>query len=606
MCLLCDKGPRCPIGNFAEQTNSKRFPSSKFLPGHLGAFSESIQNVFPLRSSLLGIFGAFSQSRHIQNVFALRSSLSGILFAKQTHSKSCCCSKFPIGHLGAFSHSRHIQNAFVLRSSLLGILGTFRKADTFTTLFLFEAPFWASWSLCAEQTHLKRCSSSTFPIGHLGAFSRSRRIQNAFPLRSSLLGILGLVRRANTFKTFWLFEVPYWASWGLFAKQTHSKSCCCSKFPIGHLGAFSQSRHINNTFPLRSFQLGILGASRQADTFKALFFFEAPCRASWGLFTKQTHSKRFSSSKFPIGHLGAFSLSKHIPNVFPLRSSLLGILGPFRTADTFKTLLFFEVPYWASWGLCAEQTQSKHSSSSKFPIGHLGAFAQSRHSQNILPLRSSLLDIMGPFRKADTFNTLFLFEVPYWASWGLFAKQTHSTRFSSSKFPYWAFWVLFAEQTHSKRLLCSSKFPIGHFGAFLQSRRIQNAFSKFPIGHLGAFSQSRHIHNTFPLRSSLLGILEPLRRTDTFKTLFLFEVSNWASWGLFAKQKHSKRFSSSKFPIGHLGAFSQSRHIQSVFALRSSLSGILGPFRKADTFKTLLFFEVPNWASWGLFAKQTH
>ena len=438
-------------------------------------------------------------------------------------------------------------------------MGPFRKADTFNTLLLFEVPYWASWGLFAEQTHSKRVSSSKFPAGHLGAFSRSRRIQNAFPLRSSLLGILGPFRRADTFKTFLLFEVPYWASWGLFAQQTQSTRFCSSKFAIGHLGAFSQSRHIHNAFPLRSSLLGILEPLRRADTFKTLFLFEVsllgilgpfrkadafktlfllevpywaswglfrradtfktfllfevPYWASWGLFAKQTHSKSCCCSKFPIGHLGAFSQSKHINNVF-----------------------LFEVPYWVSRGVFVKQT-FKRFCSSKFPLGHLGALSRNRHIQNAFPprsqsrhiqraflLRSSLLGILGLFGRANTFKALLLFEASYWASWGLCAKQTHSKGFSSSK---------------------------------------------FPIGYLGAFTLGRHIPNSFPLRSSLLGILERFRQANTFK-----------------------RFSSSKFPIAHLGAFSQSRHIQNVFALRNSLLGILGPFRKADAFKTpfLLFY----------------
>ena len=267
---------------------------------------------------------------------------------------------------------------------------------------------------------------------------------------------------------------------------------------------------------------------------------------AFSIIAEQTHSnsKRICSWKFPIGHFGAFSQSRHIQSACLLRSSLLGILRPFRKA--FRAFFLFEVPYWASCGLFAEQTHSKRLSSSKLPVGNLAAFSQS--IQSVFPLRSSLLGILRPFRRADTFKALVFFEAPCWESCGLFAK--HSERFSSSK---------------------------------------------FPIGHLAAFSQSRHIQSACLLRSSLLGILRPFRRADTFQKI-LFEVPYWASWGLFAKQTHSKCFCFSKLPVGNLGASSQSRRIQSGFRLRI----FLGPSRRADTFKTLLLFEVPNRASWAL------
>ncbi|CAE7195673.1 VHA-C [Symbiodinium natans] len=291
------------------------------------------------------------------------------------------------------------------------------------------------------------------------------------------------------FEACWAFSI--------IAEQTHSNSkrICSWKFPIGHFGAFSQSRHIQSACLLRSSLLGILRPFRKA--FRAFFLFEVPYWASCGLFAEQTHSKRLSSSKLPVGNLAAFSQS--IQSVFPLRSSLLGILRPFRRADTFKALVFFEAPCWESCGLFAKH--SERFSSSKFPIGHLAAFSQSRHIQSACLLRSSLLGILRPFRKA--FRAFFLFEVPYWASCGLFAEQTHSKRLSSSKLPVGNLaassqsrriqsgfrlrisWGLLAEQTHSKRF-CSSKFPIGHLG--------------------------------------------PCHKADTFETLFFCEVPCWASW----------------------------------------------------------------------------
>ena len=348
----------------------------------------------------------------------------------------------------------------------MGILGPFRKADS-----------------------SKPKSSSKFPIVHLGAFSQSRQ-----------------------FKTHFLFEVPCWASWGLF----------------------SQSRQIEKTLPLRSSLSGILGPFRQADS-----------------------SRHSSSSKFPIGHLGALTQSKQfkthflfevlywafwgpfakqtVQNPILLRSSLLYILGPFRKADSSKRtssskLPILEVPYWASWGLDAKQT-----------------------IQNALPLRSSLLGILGPFRKADSskpkssskfpivhlgafsqsrqFKTHFLFEVLYWAFWGPFAKQT----------------------VQNPILLRSSLlYILGPFRKADSSKRTSS--SKFPIGHLwGLFSQSKQIEKTFPLRSSLSGILRPFRKADSSRHRSSSKCPIGIS-GPFRKVDYSERPAFSKFPIGHLGA----------------------------------------------------
>ena len=656
------------LGLFREADSSKRPSSSKLPTGHFGAFSQSKQFKTPFLFEVLywASWGLFAKQT-IQNALPLGSSLLGILgpFRRANSSKRPSSSKFSIGHVGAFSQS-----------------------TPFKTPFLFEDPYWESWGLFAEQT-----------------------VQNALPLRSSLLGILGPFRKANNserpsswkfptghfgafsqnkqFKTSFLFEVLYWASWGLFAEHTVQNAVPLRRSLLGVLGPFRRTDSSKRPSSSK-FSIGHLGAFSQSTPFKTPFLFEDPYWESWGLFAEQT-----------------------VQNVLPLRSSLLGILGPFRRAHRskrrssskipigslgafsqnrqFKTSFLFEVLYWASWGLFAKQTiqnalplgssllgilgpfrrtdSSKRPSSSKFSIGHLGAFSQStpfktpflfedpyweswglfaeQTVQNVLPLRSSLLGILGPFRRAHRskrrssskipigslgafsqnrqFKTSFLFEVLYWASWGLFAEHTVQNAVPLRRSLLGVLGPF--RRTDSSKRPSSSKFSIGHLGAFSQSTPFKTPFLfEDPYWESWGLFAEQTVQNVLPLRSSLLGILGPFRRAHSskrrssskipigslgafsqnrqFKTSFLFEVLYWASWGLFAEHTvqnavplrrsllgvlgpfrrtdSSKRPSSSKFSIGHLGAFSQS-----------------------TPFKTPFLFEDPYWESWGLFAEQT-
>ena len=159
--------------------------------------------------------------------------------------------------------------------------------------------------------------------------------------------------------------------------------------------------------------------------------------------------KADGSLPFVLSHAGIYSIcslltADAIPNAFLLRRYLSGIWGKHTHS---KPLFPFEVPYGGSWGFFAEQTHSKHFSSSKLAIGHLGAFAQSRRIKNAFS-KFPIGHLGAFFRTADTFKNAFVLGSSLLGILGPFAQQTHSKR------------------------VPSSKFPLGHLGAFAQSRHI--------------------------------------------------------------------------------------------------------------------------------------
>ena len=405
--LKCPSSSKFPYGaswGFSQRRqNLKRPSSSKFPMGRLGAFSaDKISNALPLPSSLWGVstpflfpmgrLGAFRSADTISNALPLRSSLWGVLgfFAVQ-NLKRPSSSKFPMGRLGAF-RSTESQTPFLFQ--VLGLFAAWTKSQT---PFLFEVPCGASWGFSQCRQNLKRPSSSKFPVGRLGVFRSADKISSALPLRSSLWGVLGLFAVQTKSQTPFLFEVPCGASWGFSQRGQNLKRPSSSKFPVGRLGAFRSADKISNALPLRSSLWGVLGLFAAWTKSQAPFLFEVPFGASWGFSQCRQNLKRPSSSKFPVGRLGAFRSADKISNALPLRSSLWGVLGLFAVQTKSQTPFLFEVPCGASWGFSQCRQNLKRPSSSKFPVGRLGAFRSADKISNALPLRSSLWGVLGLF-----------------------------------------------------------------------------------------------------------------------------------------------------------------------------------------------------------------
>ena len=517
----------------------------------------------------------------VQNALLFEVPYWGILgpFREANRSKRPSSSKFPIRAFWGLFSKQTVQNPLLLRSSLLGHFGAFSRSKPFKTPFLFEAPYWGLFAKQTVQNALRLRSSLLGPFGALplrscwgilGPFRETNRSKR--PSSSKLLGHFGAFSQCKPFKTPFLFEVPHWGILGPFRGGSRSKRPSSSKFPIGALGGLFAKQTVQNDLPLRSSLLGHFGAFSRSKPFKMPFLFEVPHWGILGPFRNASHSKRLSSSKFPIGAFWSLFAKQTVQNALLLRSSLSGPWGAFSRSKPFKTTFLFEVPYWGILEPFREANRSKCPSSSKFPIGAFWGLFAKHTVQNALPLRSYLLGhfgafsrnkpfktpflfevlywgLLGAFSRSKPFKTPFLFEVPYWGILGPFRGANRSKCPSSSKFPIGAFRCLFAEHSETPFL-----FEVHYWGIFGPSREANRSkrpsSSKFPIGAFWGLFAKQTVQNALPLRSCLLG-----------------------HFGTFSRSDRSKRTSSSKFPIEHFGAFSRSKPFKTTFL-------VLGLFAK--------------------------
>ena len=361
------------LGGAFRKHEFRRLSYSKFHIGHRGAFgrADKLKRFFLfevpyvrarspfLFEVLYWASWVFSQSRRIQTPFffetCYRSSWGeGGVFAKQTSSTTFLL------EVPSWGFSQTNSNALLLLlRNLLSIIsgeGGFAK-QTSSMPFLLEVPCWASWGFSQTNSNalllrnllsgilgvgggggfaaqrlsyskfhighrgasrradeLKRPSSSKLAIGHLGGGFRRADELNAFPTRSSILGIVGLLAEQTNSNALLLRNLLSGILGGSFRRTDELNAFPTRSSILGIVGLLAEQTK-SNALPLRSllraqrlsyskFHIGHRGASRRADEIK-----------------------RTSSSKLAIGHLGeGFRIADEL-NAFPTRSSILGIVG---------------------------------------------------------------------------------------------------------------------------------------------------------------------------------------------------------------------------------------------------------------------------------------